>query len=196
MTKYKNWSKSLYSKVCEGIQTHVECSIYAPTGHMGIYTSFRKQHYIPKIVNPKCTIYLGVHVAERVLSEVFDNVYRMPYDNSGFDFICGRGHKIDVKSACSRKNRKQWSFTIRHNTIADYFLCLTFDNREDLNPLHIWLIPGYVINHKSSANISEGTLDRWSKYEMTDKLDKIKTCCNIMRTSNNNNKLAQIGDNR
>lgn len=198
MTRYKDLrkSKSLYSSECEGVQTYVGCWVRKTTGHIGIYTMFRKQHNWSGIINNTgCATYLGVHVAERLLADVFDNIDRMPNNNPGFDFICGGGYKIDVKAVCLRKNRRQWSFTIGYNTIADYFLCLAFDNRNDLNPLHIWLIPGYVINHRSTANISEGTIDRWSKYEMTDKLDKIKTCCNIMRTSNNDNKLAQIGDN-
>ena len=50
--------------------------------------------------------------AERVLSKVFKNVIRQPHYTPGFDFICGRGFKIDVKSACMRTSGS-WMFHIR-----------------------------------------------------------------------------------
>jgi len=50
--------------------------------------------------NRDCSKFLGVHVAEQVLSQVFNNVEVMPHNNKGFDFICNRGKKIDVKSSC------------------------------------------------------------------------------------------------
>ena len=52
--------------------------------------------------NRDCTLFLGVHVAERVLSKVFKDVERMPMNNPGYDFICGGGYKIDVKSPTAR----------------------------------------------------------------------------------------------
>lgn len=148
-----------------------------------------KQHYDSSPTsggsktNKTCASYLGCTVAERVLSYVFKDVERMPYNNPGYDFICGKGFRIDVKSTCRRKHETwsdQWGFGIRYNTIADYFLCIAFDNREDLNPEHIWLIPGSDINDKSNAVISESTLDKWSRYELN-KLDNVISCCNILR---------------
>jgi len=81
--------------------------------------------------------YLGVYVAERVLSKYFDNIIKMPYGNPGYDFICGKGFKIDVKSACLYYQRgcyPYWEFHIKRNNAADYFLCLGFDSRDMLNP--------------------------------------------------------------
>ena len=44
--------------------------------------------------------YLGIYIAERALSGFFDNIQRMPYGNPGYDFICGKGFKIDAKASC------------------------------------------------------------------------------------------------
>jgi hypothetical protein len=138
---------------------------------------------VPMSENKKCSLYLGVHVAERALSKFFDHIERMPSGNKGFDFLCGRKFKIDVKSSCIRQSKIQapfWSFGIYHNTTADYFLCLAFDNRTDLNPLHVWLIPGKIVSKYSGfmiANTPE-RLAFWSKYERS--LESVIKCCSEM----------------
>jgi len=132
--------------------------------------------------NTSCSAYLGVHVAERVLSHVFKDVEKMPRNNPGFDFICNRGKKIDVKSSCRRHHEKQadnWLFSIKRNRIADHFLCLAFNNRESLNPEHIWLIPSEDVNHLTGASITVTRLDKWARYEQP--LDKIVKCCEAIR---------------
>ena len=139
----------------------------------------RKQGQLPFSKNKKCPQYLGVHIAERVLSYAFKNVQRMPLHNSGFDFICGQGYMIDVKSSCKQKNRNGWGFRIGHNTIADYFLCLAFDNREDLNPLHAWLIPGEKINHLTGTSICPSTIHKWDEYKLD--ISKVVKCCDVLR---------------
>ena len=133
--------------------------------------------------NKGCSLFLGVHVAERMLSHLFKGVARMPHGNPGYDFICGKGQKIDVKSSCeqiSSSGTKQWRFSIKHNTTADYFLCIAFDNRNELNPQHIWLIPGDIVSHLTSAAISETTIDRWTEYEKP--VGDAIVCCNVMKT--------------
>ena len=92
----------------------------------------------PMKLNKKCSQFLGCHVAERVLSHVFKDVQRMSNGNKGYDFICNKGFKIDVKSSCIQKNNS-YIFSIRYNNIADYFLCIAFDNRENLNPQYIFV---------------------------------------------------------
>jgi len=136
-----------------------------------------------------CGIFLGCHVAERVLSYVFKDVKRMPYGNKGFDFICNKGFKIDSKASCLLKKRNNYSFAIRNNKIADYFLCIGFDNRENLNPQHIWLIKSDEIirnkklNEFTSLTIqnTEYGLTKFSKYELTDKLKETIECCNVLK---------------
>ena len=132
--------------------------------------------------NRECPSFLGVHVAEQVLALTFKNVQRMPYGNPGYDFICGRGYEIDVKASCRRHSKKQadqWTFTIKKNKIADYFLCLAFDNRNNLNPEHIWLIPANDVNDHVIVGISETTLSKWDKYVLD--IKQVTTCCNAIR---------------
>ncbi len=132
--------------------------------------------------NKNCPIFLGVHVAERVLSHVFKHVQRMPMHNPGYDFICGRGYKVDVKSSCIRPRKghsDNWRFHIRGNRIADYFLCLAFDDRTSLNPLHIWLIPAKDVANIKNAAITVPTISKWDKYALD--ISKVSACCNVLK---------------
>ena len=120
---------------------------------------------MPMSENKKCTLYLGVHVAERVLSNVFKDVIVMPTHNPGFDFICNKGMRIDVKSSCTTKDGG-WVFMINRNKTADHFLCIAFDNRGDLNPLNIWLLPSSEVSNNVSISVSKSTLCKWDKYAL------------------------------
>lgn len=136
----------------------------------------------PMDENKDCPLYLGIHIAERILSYVFKNVQRMPLRNRGFDFICSHEKKIDVKSGCidnQKGRRPSWYFDIKRNTIADYFLCLAFDNRNNLNPMYIWLIPGYVVNKRKGLRISLSTIVKWNEFRLD--IDKVQSCCNVLR---------------
>lgn len=138
----------------------------------------RKNGSLSMAENKECPLYLGVHVNEQLLSYIYTNVEVMPMNNPGYDFICGNGKKIDGKSSCLNKDGR-WRFNIRHNTIADYFLLVAYDDRKDLNPIHSWLIPGHILNHLVMASISPSTIDKWSEYEQP--LDKLTICCDKMR---------------
>lgn len=132
--------------------------------------------------NDECSLFLGVHIAERVLSKVFKNVERMPMHNPGYDFICNHGKKIDVKSSCRRFSYRQsdrWRFYIGKNHAPDYFLCLAFDNRVNLNPEHVWLIPREDIGVSDNIGVSEATTDRWNKYALS--IDKVINCYGRMK---------------
>lgn len=148
--------------------------------------------------NKKCPMFLGCHVAERVLSYVFKDVERMPLNNKGFDFICNKGFKVDVKSACSNNNTYQ--FSILCNKIADYFLLIGFDSRDSLNPQHMWLIKSdeliryghYNLEHKKlncrttlTIRNNQYYLDEFSKYELSDKLNETIKYCNILKMNQN-----------
>ncbi len=139
--------------------------------------------HAPMEENKKCPLYLGVVIAEDVLSGLFDDILRMPFGNPGYDFICGKGHKIDVKSACLTQGNRgsYWLFNIKKNTTPAYFLCLAFDSRESLRPSHVWLIPGECVNEKTGLSISNGTrsLLKWKPYEKP--LDKVTAGCDILR---------------
>ena len=124
---------------------------------------------IPYDKNESCSLYLGVHVAERILSKVFKDVEMMPMHHPGYDFICNQGKKIDVKSSCARTSYGHighWNFGIDYNDIADFFLCIAIDNRENLIPQHLWLIPGNVVNSHSVVSIAPSTIGKWDEYKL------------------------------
>jgi len=136
------------------------------------------------------SVYLGVTVAEKVLSNVFSNVQRMPRGNHGYDFICGKGYKVDAKAACYNGD-VVWSFSLGYNKIADYFACLAFDNRRSLTPLHFWLVPSdakvpykrtgtaRAVNNLHAICINPRNLKKWEEYEKP--IDKILTACNVLK---------------
>lgn len=132
--------------------------------------------------NRECPLFLGCHIAERVLSHVFDDVIRQPVNNPGFDFICNHGKKIDVKSSCLhiRKNEMpSWCFNIKNNKTADYFLCLAFDDRETLTPIYMWLIPSHDVNEKQNICVNIDTYIKWDKYALD--INKVSNCCDILK---------------
>lgn len=148
----------------------------------GAIKNLLKQGHIPMGVNRACSSFLGVHIAEDVLQNVFRNVERMPYGNPGYDFICGNGYLIDSKASCERSQdgrHTSWQFRINKNTIADFFVLLAFDDRDNTNPLHVWMLPGHVVNNQISISISESTIDKWDEYRLD--INKVIRCCNAMK---------------
>jgi len=136
----------------------------------------------PMSKNRNCSSFLGVYIAERVLAHVFNEVKITTYGNNGYDFICNKGNKIDVKSSCLHNwnhHSSMWHFTIRKNKVADYFLCIAFDNRNDLTPIHVWILPGIEFNYKKSVSISTSTINKWGKYAID--IDKVIKCCNVLK---------------
>lgn len=132
--------------------------------------------------NKDCSSYLGCIISEDILSKVFKDVIRMPYGNIGFDFLCAKNKKIDVKSSvCHITSGKSdhWNFGFNKNKIADYFLCIAFDNRKDLNPLYMWLLPSELVNHLTGTSISLVTISKWDAYRYP--IDNVIKCCNIKR---------------
>ena len=183
MDRDRRATKSLFSNTQEGVTTQIQLRYNPRTEHIGVTSVFKKSDGFSNgsLNNKNCSNYLGITIAEQILAKIFKNVVVMPSHNKGFDIICNQGYKIDIKSATHNKKGKGWMFSIKHNKIADYFLCLAFDNREDLNPLHLWLIGGEKINHLSYLRILESRLNRWSQYELDDGLNKVIGCCNIMQ---------------
>jgi hypothetical protein len=137
----------------------------------------------PASENKSCPVYLGVIVAEQLLSTFFRNITRMPYGNPGYDFLCGLNYEIDVKSACrfypKNSRNARWLFHIHENKIAKFFLCIAFDDRKSLTPEHVWFIPANVVNSKICISIGEHTLEKWSQFERP--LKSVLECCNKMK---------------
>ena len=132
--------------------------------------------------NKNCSLYLGVVIAERLIRHLFKDVQVMPNGNPKFDFICNKGKKIDVKSACvtlAHRKNPHWKFFIKRNKVPDFFILVAFDNRTDLNPLHLWMIPGKVLNHLSTTSISSSTVCKWDKWERD--INDAQLCCAEMK---------------
>lgn len=128
--------------------------------------------------NKECACYLGMFIAEGLVAKYFKNPIRMPAGNPGYDFICSKGYKVDVKSSVLTKYNS-WSFDIRKNKIADYFLCLAYDNRQDLNLIHIWLFPGHIINNMKGISSTQPRILKWAQYEKP--IEKIGLCCETLK---------------
>ena len=144
----------------------------------------QRQRYghISMYENKSCPAYLGIVIGERLCRHLFKDVEVMPYGNTGYDIICNKGKKIDVKSSCIRFNNgkyPRWAFEIDHNKMADFFILVAFDNRRNLNPLHLWMIPGNEINENSSKTICPSTIDKWSQWERD--IKDAQLCCTEMK---------------
>lgn len=168
-----------------GYKDHVE---YAREVHWKKGTS-------PMEDNEDCSSWLGVYIGEIILSKAFSNIVRMPNNNPKFDWICDKGFKIERKTAVLINGC--WSYNVKYNNIADYFLLIAFDNRTNLEPMHIWLIKteemvrkgtragGYTIDkmwNRKSIQIcnnvrSPMSFKYFEKFEWINKLEKIKELC-------------------
>ena len=134
-------------------------------------------------INKSCSSYLGIVIGERLCRHLFKDVKVMPHGNPGFDIICNKGKMIDVKTSATLLDRgnPRWKFHIENNKIADFFICVAFDNRTDLNPLYMWMIPGSEINHLSAASIHLSTIHKWDKWKID--INDAKLCCNELKGS-------------
>lgn len=131
--------------------------------------------------------YLGIVIGERLIRHLFNDVEVMPHGNPKFDFICNKGKKIDVKTSSTLLEGDKyphWGFKIKRNTTADFFICVAFDNRTDLNPLHLWMIPGKEINNHSGIQISPSTIHKWDKWKRD--IDNAQLCCAEIRKKKSN----------
>jgi endogenous inhibitor of DNA gyrase (YacG/DUF329 family) len=130
--------------------------------------------------NPECSGYIA-DLAEQICAHYFEGVKRMPNCHPGYDLICKKGFKIDVKSSCRIKVKShpnasdQWMFTLKRSKAADYFLCLAFRDRKTREPEHIWLIPSNEVNHLFILGIAESRVNKWIKFEKP--IDKAIACC-------------------
>ncbi|MCK4665873.1 hypothetical protein KAU33_03945 [Candidatus Dependentiae bacterium] len=129
--------------------------------------------------NKSCSAYLGIVIAERLCRHLFNDVKVMPYGFPGYDFICNKGKLINVKSATitftGKSKNPRWLFVINNNKIPDFFILIAFDNRTDLNPLHLWMIPGHILNNQGKASMSRSTIHKWSKWERD--IKDAQLCC-------------------
>ena len=190
LVKNKNWYNSHIKRnvyICKKC-SNIRGKIWAkenPDKYNRIKRKYMYKNGIkPMSENKECSKYLGCHIAERVLSKVFKDVEVMPPNHPGYDFICNRGKKIDVKSSCTQHQHNRsdrWIFIINENKYAEYFLCIAFDNRKKLNPLYMWLIPSKLIHNQKSVSISKNTLYKWDSFKLN--IDDVIEYCDKIITN-------------
>lgn len=149
---------------------------------------------LPLNENIYCPKYLGVYISERIIPALFDNTIWMGIENIGYDFIVNNNCKLDVKSSCVCANA--WHYLINKNKIANYFLMFAFDNRIDLNILHIWFVKvnnlsrrGREFNDLLGLTITNTVkvLKWYEKYELKDKLDEANRICKKIKNESFSN---------
>ena len=143
--------------------------------------SHRRGH-LSMYENKFCAQYLGVVIGERLCRHLFKDVEVMPYGNTGYDIICNKGKLIDVKTSSTLLQKgkySHWGFHIKHNAVADFFILVAFDNRTNLNPLYLWMIPGKEVNNQSGIQISPSTIHKWDKWKRD--INDAQLCCTEMK---------------
>lgn len=145
---------------------------------------YRREHGVkPMSENKECASYLGVYVTERAILPLLPNAKRMPMHHPKYDYLCSKGYKVDIKSGVAHQEARgnlRWKFKIAKNKVADYFLCVAYNNREDLKIAKIWLFPGHFVNNQTMISITTETIDKWKQYEIdsydvSQCVDKIKS---------------------
>ena len=136
--------------------------------------------------------FLGIYIGENAINKIFEGSKRMRPHNPGYDILCPKGYKIDVKATVlSRYNT--YIFDISKNKTADYFVMIGFNNIIDLEPLHLWIIggneklhTGTTINDKNKLVILNEPLylEKYEKYEKIDNLESLKILCNEFDAKN------------
>ena len=144
---------------------------------------------LPKEENPYCPSHFG-DFTEDLMIKTFEDPIRMPYGNPGYDWTCKRGDKIDSKGRCliysKVSNWSGWEFYIDHNNIADWFILSCWDDRDSLNPLHVFafhkndIVRGRKFCEFVTFSITNTPkkLKELEKFEVTNRLDKLKELCN------------------
>lgn len=145
--------------------------------------------------NRKDSRFLGSYIAENGVFKLFEGCQKMKTNNPGYDIICTRGYKVDVK-ASSLDRFNTFKFSIWKNQIADYFALVGFDNVFNLKPLYLWIIKGneMIQNRRTRLNdmysISIANEPELVKpFEKYNRVDKLKELGNLCGEFNKYNKI-------
>jgi hypothetical protein len=153
--------------------------------------------YFPGMTNPykenrTDNRFLGVYIGENAIHKIYEGSERKKLNNKGYDIICQKGYKIDVKTTILSQYNT-YVFDISKNKTADYFVMIGFNNIIDLKPLHIWIIrgnekldTGRIVNDLNKFIIVNEPfyISKYEKYEKYDKLELLKTLCNEFDAKN------------
>lgn len=134
--------------------------------------------------NRKNTRFLGIYVAESSVNKLFKGSQRMRLRNPGYDIICNKGYKIDVK-ASTLSATNTFGFHINENNIANYFILIGYNNIIELKPLHMWIIGSEDIIHDYHMHDWHRLMipnepmhiEYLQKYERIDKLKELREIC-------------------
>ena len=144
-----------------------------------------KQGWKSMYKNKSSPQFIGIVVAERLIKHLFNDFEMMPPNFPGYDAVCNKGKKINIKASTAHMQQNKnsvtntWLFAVRKNKVPDFFLCMSFDNVIDLNPLFAWLIPGSEVNTQTGIRISSSTIHKWDKWKMD--LNNAQSCCDLMK---------------
>lgn len=144
----------------------------------------------PMEFNTDCSSYFGIYIAENYIIRTFEDAINMPPNNPGFDLLCKNGLKIQTKARCIGYHNccdsPNFEFLIKCNNIVDWFILSAWDSRDSLVPLHVWAFhKNDIVRRRRFCEFVSFTitnrpeyLKELEKYEITDKLDKLKEICN------------------
>lgn len=168
----------------------------------------------PMEFNDSCSSYFGVSFGEelfrRFLLTIFDQVKKTGYIDKGIDFICKnpRHEFIDKYAQFKLERDEEYTlqlkvrnpqrvllgndnlhFPINYNNNPDYFILAGFDNRESMNPIHIWLIHknDIIRGRKFWKRISFSVVNlpqyimEFKTYELEDELKLLSKLCNQLK---------------
>lgn len=157
----------------------------------------------PMSENDSCSSYFGVYIGENLFKEylltIFERVEIKDYGNHGYDFVCknpikdfinkypqfklvtDREYKIQLKLKClyhridCRTDKSpQWRFDIKNNNIPDIFILAGFDDRESLQPIHVWLFLKYDMIRKGNSYTKIEKFWKRDSFTITDNPEYIK----------------------
>ena len=147
-----------------------------------------KQGWKSMYKNKSSPQFIGIVVAERLIKHLFNDFEMMPPNFPGYDAVCNKGKKINIKASTAHMQQNKnsvtstWLFAIRKNKVPDFYLLMAFDDTIDLNPLNVWLVRGSEINNQTGVRISSSTIHKWDKWKMD--LNDARMCCDLMKEKN------------
>lgn len=144
--------------------------------------SYNKGLSSPMLESTNWSKFFGEHIVENYIMKIFEDPIKMPQNNKGFDWLSKKGEKIQCKARYPERCgvNIRWNFAIRYNCTADWFILSGWDGIDSPKPLHVWIfhkkemIRGRKFWRRESLSISPKTLEEFKKYEVTDRLEKLK----------------------
>jgi hypothetical protein len=145
---------------------------------------------------PDCPEYFGICIGEKYVSQVFEDSKPVPYGTPGYDWEWN-DLKVQHKARCLNTLGvpRYWRFTrLDYNKIAQKFVISGWDNRNTLNPKHIWIfdkdeimsdgLPFWNRHDFKIYDTPEG-LAEYAKYEDVERLNKLKEILKDEEIENN-----------